>query len=121
MSSRTIHDILSDLKVDNADLHDQGHGKSDCIDASILEQKLEEFLRTNTCLANNGKHDLVEIATQRECMPGAVGVIRWCSRCGSVVIDRDVDGRTNPGAILKMREPLFIQAIRNLFKKEGTK
>lgn len=38
---------------------------------------------------------------------GAVSehVVRWCPKCGAVVVDEDFDGRTNPGAVLKMRFP----------------
>ncbi len=32
-------------------------------------------------------------------------IVRWCRDCGAVVVDLDADGRTNPGAILKMRFP----------------
>lgn len=30
-------------------------------------------------------------------------VVRWCRRCGAVVIDIDSDGRTKPGAIMPMQ------------------
>ena len=32
-------------------------------------------------------------------------VVRWCNRCGAVVIDIDYDNRTSPGAVMKMRFP----------------
>ncbi len=32
-------------------------------------------------------------------------VIRWCSICGSIVIDTDVDGRIYPGNVMKMKNP----------------
>lgn len=32
-------------------------------------------------------------------------VVRWCKRCGSVVVDIDFDGRTHPGAVMKMKSP----------------
>lgn len=32
-------------------------------------------------------------------------VVRWCPQCGAVVVDTDFDGRTNPGAIMKMKFP----------------
>ncbi len=32
-------------------------------------------------------------------------VVRWCSECGAIVVDEDYDGRTKPGAIMKMRLP----------------
>ena len=34
-----------------------------------------------------------------------VDVVRWCEDCGAVVVDGDYDGRTRPGAVMKMRFP----------------
>lgn len=34
-------------------------------------------------------------------------VVRWCADCGAVVIDRDYDGRTNPGAVMSMQFPSY--------------
>ena len=34
-------------------------------------------------------------------------VVRWCRDCGGVVVDRDYDGRTNPGAIMGMIFPSY--------------
>ena len=33
-------------------------------------------------------------------------VVRWCKICGAIVVDRDYDGRTNPGQVKKMQFPL---------------
>lgn len=32
-------------------------------------------------------------------------VVRWCTRCGAIVIDVDTDGRTQPGGYMAMRLP----------------
>ncbi len=32
-------------------------------------------------------------------------VVRWCVRCGAVVVDIDVDNRTYPGRIMRMKGP----------------
>lgn len=32
-------------------------------------------------------------------------VVRWCVKCGSIVVDIDVDNRTYPGRIMKMISP----------------
>lgn len=32
-------------------------------------------------------------------------IVRWCPNCGAIVVDADVDGRTSPGRISKMRFP----------------
>lgn len=37
--------------------------------------------------------------------------VRWCPTCGSVVVDEDFDGRTNPGALLPMRRPKILKEI----------
>ncbi len=41
-------------------------------------------------------------------------VVRWCTDCGSVVIDTDYDGRTQPGAILPMRTPYIMKHVEVL-------
>ena len=32
-------------------------------------------------------------------------VVRWCTICGSVVVDLDYDSRVKPGGVMKMRSP----------------
>lgn len=32
-------------------------------------------------------------------------VVRWCTYCGAVVIDEEMDGRLNPGVIEPIRFP----------------
>lgn len=32
-------------------------------------------------------------------------VVRWCSVCGAIVIDIDVDGRTQPGGVMAAKLP----------------
>lgn len=32
-------------------------------------------------------------------------VVRWCPTCGSVVIDAEIDNRTDPGHYLKLTAP----------------
>lgn len=32
-------------------------------------------------------------------------VVRWCYKCGAVVVDIDHDNRTSPGAVMKMKFP----------------
>ena len=38
-------------------------------------------------------------------------VIRWCAMCGSVVIDTDFDGRTQPGAVMTIRSPAITKVL----------
>ena len=37
-------------------------------------------------------------------------VVRWCSSCGAIVIDLEVDGRVMPGGIMSMRRPEISKA-----------
>jgi hypothetical protein len=39
-------------------------------------------------------------------------VVRWCPVCGTVVIDVDFDGRTNPGQAMKARRPKVLEAAK---------
>lgn len=59
---------------------------------------------------NKGKHKLKEIwrfiPNDMECE-----VVRRCETCGSVVIDMDFDGRTNPGAVMEMISPAITKAL----------
>lgn len=32
-------------------------------------------------------------------------VVRWCRKCGAIVVDLDFDNRTKPGHYMKMRIP----------------
>lgn len=51
----------------------------------------------------NKRHDLIDIyyrGTSDE-----EDVVRWCRKCGAIVVDVDVDNRTSPGAIMPMRVP----------------
>ncbi len=36
-------------------------------------------------------------------------VVRWCSVCGTIVIDIDVDGRTAPGNVMPARRPKILE------------
>lgn len=53
----------------------------------------------------NGKHDLARVMTKPEGSPGVEHVTRWCRNCGAIVIDVDVDGRTQPGGGSSMAFP----------------
>jgi len=49
-------------------------------------------------------HELVDVYTE-EVGYGIEHVVRWCNKCGSVVVDAVVDGITRPGAIKAMWFP----------------
>lgn len=52
----------------------------------------------------NANHTLVDIYWNGNEMDQ--DVVRWCKICGAIVVDRDYDGRTNPGQVKKMQFPL---------------
>jgi len=52
-----------------------------------------------------GQHKLREVYVARGEHPGSHEVVRWCKQCGAVVVDVDFDGRTQPGAVMKMVIP----------------
>ena len=59
---------------------------------------------------NKGNHDLQVIL----CLDAGCNsdyVVRWCGQCGSVVVDRDFDGRTNAGQFVKMKYPILFRRI----------
>lgn len=51
-----------------------------------------------------GDHKLELIYESAEYF-GATQVVRWCSVCGSIVVDIDTDNRTVPGRIMPMKSP----------------
>lgn len=54
----------------------------------------------------NGKHQLeIIFRVSDSWQPGISSVVRWCKVCGSIVVDKDVDGRTAHGKVMKMKSP----------------
>lgn len=51
-----------------------------------------------------GEHKL-EMITALAHWDGSSSVVRWCSVCGSIVIDTQVDKRIFPGQIMPMKFP----------------
>lgn len=68
-----------------------------------------------TCMGN---HQLVVITSEPQ-GAGIEEVIRWCEECGAITWDVDADGRTNPGAIMKMRLPKLEARKQGQPKEEG--
>ena len=65
-----------------------------------------------------GKHTLTDIMSVTH-WDESQQVVRWCTVCGSVVIDVDFDGRTNPGDALKMQfSDLFKEKFEEYKKRE---
>lgn len=55
-------------------------------------------------MCDGKNHNLIRIISTSY-MNGIDHVVRWCQDCGAVVVDTDVDGRTLPGAFMKMQFP----------------
>ena len=54
-----------------------------------------------------GNHTFVTIL-QIEIDECEYKTVRWCERCGSIVIDHKIDGITIPGYYMKLRHPLIM-------------
>ena len=68
---------------------------------------------TNKADCKSGIHSLITIYKNRKGYDEEE-VVRWCTKCGSVVVDIDYDNRTYPGKIVKMKIPesLYNQKVR---------
>jgi len=69
-------------------------------DSGTIPQGAHHFQEFRMC-----DHHLIDIYTEGpdyNCI-----VVRWCSICGAIVIDRDHDGRTSPGIIMRMTLPTY--------------
>ena len=62
------------------------------------------------CIA--GQHELTEIFRVYE-DPTSEQVVRWCVNCGSITIDVDYDGRTQPGRVMRMISPRISKGAAN--------
>ena len=60
-------------------------------------------------ICKGGKHTLVDIYWVNVGY-GEEEVVRWCSYCGSIVIDSDVDGRLM-GHVMKMKNPQLMKEM----------
>ncbi len=60
------------------------------------------------CLAGN--HQLIVIYRDSH-SDLCESVVRWCEKCGSVVVDTDYEGHTNPGTLMKMQSPSITKII----------
>jgi valyl-tRNA synthetase len=56
-------------------------------------------------MCDGKNHHLKEIFRAPESPYDTEYVVRWCSECGAIVVDIDIDNRTSPGAGRKMEFP----------------
>ena len=55
---------------------------------------------------NKKPHEFVVVYSNCE-YDGTEPTVRWCRNCGAIVVDIDVDGRTDPGRILPLTLPTY--------------
>ena len=67
------------------------------------------FQEIHECKA--GFHDLIEIYRAR-LSPEEDEVVRWCKRCGSIVVDEEIGSVTYKGKVLPMMSPVAINHIQ---------
>jgi len=106
--------LLKTVELDESHFSDWGTGESGYLQLSDVEELLQKLIVENSCVGKHGKHELVSIFSQNDGPDGVSKEVRWCSRCGAVVIDRDDGSRTFPGAAMKMRHSTLSQAVHNL-------
>lgn len=70
------------------------------------------------CLQGNHK---LESITELSHWDGSTNVVRWCSVCGAIVIDTDVDGRVYPGQVRPMRFPQTLIEKHKEVKEEWSR
>lgn len=90
---------------------------SDRILDELIEEKRKRYEIGSRVLelldrCNDDNHQLLNIYESSSGVPGVSDVVRWCSRCGLVSVDQDVDGRTSLGKIMRMRSPEIAQLSR---------
>jgi hypothetical protein len=78
---------------------------------SDSEQALKELLVS----CEKGYHALKSIFKEYDVAPCVENVVRWCSICGSVVVDQDSAGIVFPGRIMPMKSPAI---TKRLLKKK---
>lgn len=57
-------------------------------------------------MCDGRNHNLIRVYANRY-SDDSTAVVRWCKECGSVAVDVDIDGRTAPGRIHRMRTPSY--------------
>ena len=69
------------------------------------QEALDKF--NNGC--RKGNHFLIKILSNGS--EDEQAVVRWCEICGGIVVDTDVDNRTAPGDIMRMRLPKLLREV----------
>lgn len=62
-------------------------------------------------MQNCHKNHKFEIISANNIGFDQVEVVRWCSNCGGVVVDLDIDKQTNPGYYMKFKLPAIGKKI----------
>lgn len=75
--------------------------------------ELIKLIKTAMKECPKGNHDLVDIYSYSNGF-GESEEVRWCRKCGSVVIDLEYDGRVQPGRIMTMESPQVSKLAQKL-------
>ena len=59
-----------------------------------------------------GACDLETIFANYGVFPCIDYVVRWCTVCGSIIVDKDDAGRTFSGAVMKMKRPEIAKFLK---------
>lgn len=110
-----LQELLAKVELDNAEFSDWGTGASGLVRVSDVIESLHTFFKEKSCLWENGTHELTEIHSV-ELGGGVSRVVRWCAKCGAVVVDTDFDGRVKPGDVVAMKHPEMSLTVGGLFK-----
>lgn len=81
-------------------------------EAAERQERREAALRAKSRFlkeCKEGLHKLEVIHETAEDGAGCSEVVRWCPLCGSVVVDLDIDNRTQKGGIMPMRRPEILE------------
>lgn len=66
-----------------------------------------------SCIITKAGHTLEDIHDSGENSYGIRRIVRWCSSCGAIVRDVEVDGGLRPGGAMPMRFPsIALKAAR---------
>jgi valyl-tRNA synthetase len=71
-----------------------------------MSSLIEMMMIKMTC--QNGKHKLTEVLRKVR-LDYTEEVVNWCTNCGAIVVDIEVDGRLSPGGHTKMQFPSIVE------------
>jgi hypothetical protein len=80
-------------------------------------EQLVESTNLKQCLEKR-EHSLIEIQSRHTGFD-CYNVVRWCTTCGAVVVDGEIDNRVNPGQVMRMKLPALTYTVGRKMQEEG--